>query len=218
MFVSGLMGRVFHVSVITMNMDSAPAKRRYRMTARAEAATATGERILDAAIATFWERPVEDIALEEVAHRAGVSLQTVVRRFGSKEALFAATSARESERVGRQRDEAPVGDVGAAVRILLDHYEELGDAVLRLLAEEGRRPALREVADRGRAYHALWCERVFAPALAGLAPGDRARRLAQFVAICDVSTWKLLRRDRGLDRGQTELALRELIEPLMGGT
>ena len=49
--------------------------------------------------------------------------------------------------------------------------------------------------------------------------GRRARRrLAQLVAVCDVYTWKLLRRDAGLSRRQTELALVELLEPLTGGT
>src|SRR5215468_1069578 len=111
-----------------MNMDAEapPVKRRYRMAARAQAAAATHERILDAAIVLFWERPMLDISLEEVARRAGVSLPTVIRHFGDKGGLFAAAAEREYERVRLQRDEAPVGDVGAAVRILFDHYEELG--------------------------------------------------------------------------------------------
>jgi AcrR family transcriptional regulator len=202
-----------------MNMDgeAAPAKRRYQMKARAEAAAATRARILEAAVAVFWERPLLDIALEEVARRAGVSLPTVIRHFGDREGLFAAAAEREFERVRRQRDDAPVGDVGAAVRILVDHYEELGDAVLRLLAEEGRVLGLRQIADQGRAYHAAWCERVFAPALAGQSEEARAIRLAEFIAVTDVYLWKLLRRDRGLTRLQTERALGELIELLMGG-
>jgi AcrR family transcriptional regulator len=203
-----------------MNIDAeaAPAKRRYQMKARAEAAAATRARILDAAVAVFWERPLLDISLEEVARRAGVSLPTVIRHYGDKGGLFAAAAEREEERVRRQRDDAPVGDVVAAVRILVDHYEELGDAVLRLLAEEDRAPGLRAVADRGRAYHAAWCERVFAPALSGQSEEARVIRLAEFIAVTDVYFWKLLRRDRGLSRLQTERALGELVELLMGGT
>jgi AcrR family transcriptional regulator len=202
-----------------MNMrdnEEAP-KRRYRMTARAEATAATRERILQAAIAVFWERPLLDIPLEEVARRAGVSLPTVIRHFSDTVGLFAAASKREYERVSHQRDQAPVGDVRAAVRVLVDHYEELGDAVLRLLAGEHHLPELREVADRGRAYHAAWCERVFAPALHGLEGEAYSRRLAEFVAVTDVFMWQVLRRDRGLSRAQTELALNELIESLIGG-
>jgi AcrR family transcriptional regulator len=201
-----------------MESVRAPAKRRYRMKARAAAAAATAERILDAAIAVFWERPVEDIPLDEIARRAGVSVQTVIRRFGSKEGLFASAAEREVARVVRQRGQAPVGDVAGAVANLLDHYEELGVAILRLLAEEDRSPALRELTNRGRAEHAAWCERVFPPALAGLRGAQRARRLAQLIAVTDVLTWKLLRLDRRLSRKQTELALIELIEPLMGGS
>jgi AcrR family transcriptional regulator len=197
--------------------DLESAKRRYRMTARAEAAAATRERILSAAAAVFWERPLMEISLEEVARRAGVSLPTVIRHFGDKAGLFAAAGEREYERVRQQRDEAPAGDVRAAVRILVDHYEELGDAVLRLLAAESQAPGLREIADRGRAYHRAWCERVFAPALVGLQEESYARRLAELVGLTDVYLWKILRRDCGLSRSQFELALRELIEPLMGG-
>src|SRR5262245_23034071 len=200
-----------------MNMEGRP-KRPYRMTARAEAATVTGERILDAAIAVFWQAPVDDIPLEEVARRAGVTVQTVIRRFGGKHDLLAAAAERETERVGRQRAQAPVGDVPGAVRNLLDHYEELGVPVLRLLAQEDRSPALQALADRGRAVHAEWCERVFAPALAALRGTERARRLAQLIAVTDVLTWKLLRHDRHLSRRQTQLALIELLQPLTGGS
>jgi hypothetical protein len=58
---------------------------------------------------------------------------------------------------------------------------------------------------------------VFAPALAGLRGVERARRLAQLIAVTDVLTWKLLRHDRHLSRRQTELALIELLQPLTGG-
>ena len=49
------------------------------MVARAESAAATGERILDAAVEVFWELPREQITLDEVARRAGVAVQTVIR-------------------------------------------------------------------------------------------------------------------------------------------
>ncbi len=190
-------------------------RRPYRMDSRAQAAAATGERILDAAVKTFWEMPTDKVSLDEVARRAGVSVQTVIRRFGGRDGLMAAAGARESERVRRQRDEAPVGDVGAAVRVLVEHYELMGEPVLRMLAEEVRVPALSEIADAGRALHRDWCARVFAPALNGRTGVDRRRRLAQLVAVCDVYTWKLLRLDAGLSRRQTEIAMAELLNPML---
>jgi AcrR family transcriptional regulator len=194
------------------------AQRPYRMRARARAAAATRERILDAAIAVFWERPVTDIPLDEVARRAGVTVQTVIRRFGGKDDLLAAAVEREVERIARQRDRGEAGDLRGAVRVLLDHYEEVGDGVLHVLAAEEAVPGLRRITTLGRAYHESWCERVFAPALASWNGATKRRRLAQLIAVTDVLTWKLLRRDRGLSRRQTELALRELLAPLTGGT
>ena len=179
------------------------------MSARAESAAATGERIIDAAIEVFWELPHEAVTLDEVARRAGVTVQTVIRRFGGRDALFAAAAARETERVREQRYQAPIGDVTAAAGVLLDHYEAMGDRIMRLLADEDRIPELRAITDGGRAFHREWCRRVFEP--------SSPRRLAQVVAVCDVYTWKLLRRDSGLSRLQTELALVELLEPLVEG-
>ena len=60
-----------------------------------------------------------------------------------------------------------------AVRNLVDHYEELGLPVLRLLGQEDRSPALQALADRSRAVHAEWCDWVFAPS-----PGRTPQRRA----------------------------------------
>jgi hypothetical protein len=108
-----------------------------------------------------------------------------------------------------------VGDAARAVHVLIDHYEAFGDRVLKMLAEEDRSPRIRTIADGGRALHRKWCERVFAPALSKMRPANRDRRLAQLVAVCDVYTWKLLRRQAGLSRRQTELAIVELVNPLL---
>ncbi len=185
------------------------------MVARAEGAIATGERILDAAVAAFWERPTDQVSLDDVARRAGVSVQTVIRRFGGRDGLVAAAIERESRRVQAERDPAAVADARGAVAQLVTHYEAMGDRVLAMLAEEVRNPALRDVAESGRRVHRAWCESVFASTLAGLSGSVRERRLAQLVAVCDVYTWKLLRRDAGLGRRETELALQELLEPLL---
>jgi AcrR family transcriptional regulator len=193
-------------------------KRPYRMRARAEAAAETGRRILAAVVELHMERFFDQVSLEDVAERAGVTVQTVIRRFGSKERLIqAATEAANSE-VTHQRDQAPVGDIEGAVRNLVDHYEEWGDGVLRLLAQEGRVAAFRSVTDTGRTLHYEWVERVFAPLLAKRTGQARRRLLAELIAICDVYFWKLLRRDLSLSREQTELAIRETILALEGRT
>jgi AcrR family transcriptional regulator len=190
------------------------SRRSYRQVRRAAAAAATGERILDAADAIFWERPTDQIPLDEVARRAGVSVQTVIRRFGGKQGLFDAAWQRTLHQIRQQRDEAVSGDVRGAVAVLMDHYEDWGDRALRLLAVEGRSPDVDKVLAAGRQYHAEACARIFGPTLSRLRGVERERRLAQLIAVTDVFTWRLLRRDRRLSRRQTELALIELLEPL----
>lgn len=195
-------------------MKSPTVTRPYRMRARAQAAAETEERILDAATELFWERPVDQLSLDAVGRRADVSVRTVLRRFGTKDGLMEAAAAREHGKVRAQRDQAPAGDIPAAVTVLVEHYELLGDRVMRLLAAEGSSPTVAQIVESGRVVHRDWCRRVFAPALDGLAAAERRRRLAQFVTVCDVNTWKLLRRDAGLSRRQTELALIEMLTPL----
>jgi AcrR family transcriptional regulator len=194
-----------------------PGRRRYRMEARAEAAAETRRRILEAVVELHMERYFDQVSLEGIAERAGVTVQTVLRRFGNKEQLIDAASEEVRGQVSNQRDEAPVGDIAGAVGNLMDHYEEWGDGVLRLLAQEDRVPALRRATDAGRALHREWVERTFAPFLAKRDGEARERLLAEFVAVCDVYVWKILRRDLGLSREQAELALREMILALKGG-
>ncbi len=191
-------------------------KRPYRMGARAEKAAETGRRILEATIALGPELLSDRASLDDVAAQAGVTVQTVIRRFGSKEELLAAASREAGRRVCEQRAEAPVGDVGGAVENLVEHYEEWGYVMARFLAQEDRFPAIRALTDSGRALHREWVERAFAPMLEGREGRGRERRLAQLIALTDLAVWKLLRRDLGLSRDQTELAIEELLTALKG--
>lgn len=183
------------------------------MTVRAASTATTGERIIDAAVEVFWEQLSDEIRLEDVAERAGVTVQTVIRRFGGRQGLLIAAIQREAERVRRQRGSVARGDVAGAVTNLVEHYEELGDRVIRLLSEETRNPALAAIAETGRETHREWCRHVFGPFLAGMTNTARYRRLAQIVAICDVYTWSLLRRQGNLSRAQTEIAIVEMLAP-----
>ena len=66
---------------------------------RAEAEQVTGEAILDAALAAFAQEPFDRVTLQRIAAASGVTVQTVIRRFGSKEQLFEALGERERVRV-----------------------------------------------------------------------------------------------------------------------
>jgi AcrR family transcriptional regulator len=192
-------------------------KRPYRMTARAEAAAATRQAIVDAYLALFVDHDYDEITLDAVAARAGVAVQTVIRRFGSKEELFAAVAREVAAEERAFRAEAVPGDVREAVRGVVARYERIGDVVLRVLGQEARFPALREVTDGGRQIHYGWVERAFGPFLEGLTPAERRRRHGQLVALTDIFTWRLLRRDLGFGQRQTQLAMTEMIDALLGG-
>lgn len=192
------------------------AKRAYRMQARAAATEATRLKILDAASAAFDELPVDTITLAAIADRAGVSVQTVLRHFESRDGLFVATLVHLSGQAAGDRDVESGADVEEIVDVLVDHYERFGDKMLRTLSQEDRVPALRVLTDFGRNYHLEWCEKAFAPALKGLRGAQRKRRAFQLVALTDIYTWKILRRDRSLTPRQTKLAMVEMITGLTG--
>ncbi len=196
----------------------AGVKRPYRMQARAEAAEATTSAVLDAAVELFTEQPFENVSLDMVARRAGVSKRTILRRLGSKEALFAESLQRAVDEMIRHREAAPVGDAAGAVANVVGQYERWGRNRLRLLAQEDRIPLIAEWVQGGREWHWAWVERVFAPSLAALRGAARRRRVAALVALTDVYTWKLLRLDLGLSRGDTERTLVDLINSSEGET
>ena len=195
---------------------AAPSKRQYRMVARAEAAAATRNRLLDAAWRSFAKRAFDEVRLAEVAADAGVSAQTLHAHFGTKEALFVAAWQRRMAPEGARRDRAPAGDIAKAVRVLYDSYDRDGDAVLRLLAQEERIPAVHEMAEAGRRWHRHWVERTLNPLLEGLSGAERERRLVSLVVATDLLVWKLLRREMGLGRRTAERIVTEMVTQAKG--
>jgi AcrR family transcriptional regulator len=185
------------------------------MLRRAQSTQRTRAAILDATTRIFWEEPSRELTLDAIAREAGVTVQTAIRHFGGRNGVFEAAVEREMSRVRDERDPAAVSTPNEAVGQLVAHYERMGDHGMRLLAEEHRSPTVAGLVAQSRAMHRSWCEQAFAATLSALQGSSRRRRLAQLVAVCDVYTWKLLRRDARLDRKSTELAMVELLTPLL---
>ena len=175
-----------------MNIDS--PRRAYRQSARALAAEATAERIVDVFFAAIQEGWFDEIRLEDIARGAGVTVQTVIRRFGGKEGLLDALKAQMNVKVDQRRDVA-AGDAPGVVASLLSDYEEHGDIMMRMLAQEDRFPACRAVTDHGKAMHRQWITKAFAPWLDPMEPEVRRRTEDALVVAGDLYVWKLLRRD-----------------------
>jgi AcrR family transcriptional regulator len=189
-------------------------KRTYTMSTRAAAAEETRARVLRAAFDLQTERLSSEINLDDVAERAGVSVQTVLRHFGSRAGLFQAAITFGADEVREER-RTPVGDVAAAVRVIVDHYEKRGDMALMMLAQETTHEHVRHMAAGGKDLHRRWVLDVFAPQLEDLATDLREETTDLLVVATDVYTWKLLRRDRGHSRGRTEQRMHTLVTAVL---
>jgi AcrR family transcriptional regulator len=173
------------------------------MRSRADAVDATRARILDAALEAFGARPYDQVTIVGLAREAGVSHQTLLNHFHSKEGLYLAAVETVGARIAELRAGARPGDVTSIVGALVDQYEEFGDGNARAAALDERIPTVAAMLARARAYHQDWLAQMFADRLP---PGGKARReaLAALHAATDVFTWKLLRRDLRLSRRVTQ--------------
>ncbi len=179
-------------------MTNMKTTRAYEQTARRAATERTRTAILDAALDLGREKLSVEIVLSEVAERAGVTVQTVLRHFGTRDGLFDALQGHGAARIGTER-RAPAGDLETDLRVLVDHYELWGDMSITMLAQERTDERMRAITTTGRAMHREWVAEVLGP----LVDLDDAV-IDELVVVTDVYTWKLLRRDRGLSRAETE--------------
>jgi AcrR family transcriptional regulator len=139
-------------------------------------------------------------------------VQTVLRHFGSRDGLFDAVVEFVTNDVVTER-EAPVGDVESAIGIIVDHYESRGDWVIALLGQETTDGRVRGVTDIGKRVHREWVDAVFGPLLVDRR--DREVGCDLLGVATDVYTWKILRRDRGLSRAQTEHRMLTLVDAIL---
>ena len=183
--------------------------RTYTMGARAEAVADTRRRIIEALFELGRERMVSDISLDDVAAGAGVSVQTILRHFQSRAGLIEVTMNHAIATVTEER-QTPVGDVEAAVAVIVRHYEDRGQTALLMLAQEASDAQVAELTRRGRAMHRAWVTDVFAPFA-----GPRDPLIDLLVVATDVYTWKLLRIDRGYSRARTERLMHRMTASLL---
>ncbi len=174
--------------------------RSYTQRERAAGAARTRLAILEATVELATALPLSAVTLPRIAERAGVSVQTVLRRFESRDNLLEAAHAHAFDRVIAELPADP-DDLAGALAALVAHYERIGDGMMLLLGQEGWEPLAKAVADGGRAFHRSYVEALFAP---HLAVADDPRALADHLLIAtDLYTWKQWRRDRGRSLDET---------------
>lgn len=144
-------------------------KRQYVQRARAEAASATRQRILDAARASLERGPLGALKVDEIARAAGVSRSTVYLLYGSRSGLFDALArhlrdvAGFDELIAAFRKPDALDAMRSAQRAAVRVYARLPnlaralftlgaidpDAVAAIAAiEDGRRPGQASIARR----------------------------------------------------------------------
>ncbi|MEQ1735094.1 MAG: TetR/AcrR family transcriptional regulator, partial [Rhodoglobus sp.] len=183
-------------------------------TSRAAAMTETRTAILRAAFDLTAERLGPEIVLADVATRAGTTVKTVLRHFGSREALFDAVIDFATGEIADERS-APVGDIDAAIAAVHAHYERRADWVLRMLGQEHSDTRISDIVESGRRVHREWVQATFAPQLAAIGADWRAASVDLLVVATDIYTWKILRRDIGLTAAETAGRVRVLVTAVL---
>ena len=161
----------------------------------------------------FWR--TADITLDHISRESGVTVRTILRRFGSRDGVLEAAFAELKQEFQSYRRPTAPGDVEAAVRTLLDRYERIGDLNMRALEQEHQLPLLHRALSDARCVHREWLEQIFAPQLDRLSARPRESRLMALYAATDVYLWKLLRRDLKCDRAATEAAFLRLVHVVL---
>jgi AcrR family transcriptional regulator len=178
-------------------------------------------RVAECAAELLHERNFADFTLEEVADRAGTTVQTILRAHGSKEALFVAALgffSTDAVNVELLRDAVTDGDTSRSIEALFRLYEKIGDSVIRMLAEEPRFPEIKEANEIGRDYHRNFVASVFKDHLEPLPAARRRIQQAAFLAATDIYMWQILRRDEGLSLDETISTVRHIINSLLVGS
>ena len=192
--------------------------RPYRMVRRLEQAEATRTRLLDAAWQRFSTLPYESVRLSDVATDAGVTVQTLHTRFGTKDGLLTAALRRWMEEQGSRRVHARVGDVDDVVRVLYDNYDDQGEVGIRVMAQEDRIPVIRTYNDVGRRWHRAWVAEVLEPFLSRAPAAARGDLHEAPIVALDIYTWRLLRLDIGHPTEDARRIVAGMIRSLVNGS
>jgi AcrR family transcriptional regulator len=178
--------------------------RKYEMGVRTKAAEMTSKEIIRVVGELWIKYSIHEITLQMIAQNAGVTVMTILRKFGSKEGLFEAAIKTDTAGIQDVRNKSQAGNVNQAISILMKEYEYAGPAVIRTLAIENDLPVAAKILKKGRELHREWCQRIFAQYLPASNDKEYGITLGAFYAATDVYKWKLLRIDLGYSKEETE--------------
>ena len=189
--------------------------RTYTQVARAAAQDRTRTALLDAAEEAFFAGPWQQASLEAIAARAGVTKQTLLRHFGSKDGLLEQSYARAFDRVRAERLSAPTDDLEGAIDNLLHHYEQHGARAMRIGTMSGD-GTLAWIGRRARELHHGWVEHAFGTWLDRTRGAERRQLRAALIVACDVQAWWILAHDLALPQRDVRATLVLTVRRLLG--
>jgi AcrR family transcriptional regulator len=189
--------------------------RNYNNKRRALGAAETTGKIIRAFGELWKDNPVHEITLENIAEKSGVTIRTILRKFGSRDGLIQACLDHDVHFIIEERRKAPVGDIDGITRALLSNYEEMGEAGIRTIYMENEFKEARDIGIKGRKEHRKWCAEVFAPYLPDPGQDDYEIKLTAFITSTEIYLWKLLRKDLGYDQEKTFQVFKMLLEGLV---
>jgi AcrR family transcriptional regulator len=187
-------------------------QRPYKQVARARAQQRTRDALLESATDEFFKGNWLEASLDSLSAKAGVTKQTLLRHFGSKDGLLMQAVARGASQVHDQRWSVPRGDIPGTVDNLLDHYEQWGERSMRIEAWQRGPTMLAMISRAARQFHYDWVEYAFEQWLRSLSGNVRKRRRAALIALCDLQTWWVFSHDLELPRSEARAILIDLIE------
>jgi len=181
---------------------------------REQHADLTRELILGALVELLEEGGADEISVQDVARKAGVSLRTVYRYFPTRDELVVSGATWIFSRlVADPGAEKTLDDLVESCRMVFQHWDEHPE-LARALAST---PAGAQFRHHRRQLRLAQVERVLAEAAPALSKQERHMAAAVLGHLHGVTTWITLR-DLGLDADETatavEWAMHALIEDI----
>jgi AcrR family transcriptional regulator len=185
------------------------------MEQRAKSSAQTAEKIILSTLQLWKEKPLNEITLESIADKSGVTIRTILRKFGSRDGLIQSCLSHDASIIIEERAHAPEGDIDGILHALLSNYEKMGDAGIRTIYMENELEEAKDIGEKGRKIHREWCARVFAPFLPDSGYEEYEIKLTAFITATEIYLWKLLRKDLGYDEDKTFRVFKMLVEGLV---
>ncbi len=172
----------------------------YKADIQSEVKIRTRQRILDAVRELFLEKWIDQLTLLDISQRAGVTVQTLLRHFDSRELLIL-TAVDEIDLGGSQCEVVShQGNLQSIIKALTDYYEIYGLWILRAIAQEDRFSQLNNAITRFRLQHREWVQLSFEVYLRALSPQSRQLLEDQLYSLTEVYLWRIYRIDLGKSR------------------